>query len=138
MRRACLEAAALLRRQAKNLDILDHLQKRGFASLPEDISNAARQAKFPARRQPIGQPSPGAAAEAAAAGEGGASNQAAKTIPLDNAKEGAKIGMKERFEYLPLPPSRLLKILFILILHRSIALFSLQLPHGCFHGNVDN
>jgi hypothetical protein len=92
MRRAYLEAAALLRRQTRNLDILHDLQKRNFASLPEDISNAARQAKFPARRHVVGQPSPGAAAEAAVSASAGASNQAAKSIPLDNAKEGAKIG----------------------------------------------
>jgi hypothetical protein len=92
MRKACLEAAALLRRQTRNVDILHDLQKRGFASLPEDISNAARQAKFPARRRPnVGQASPGAAAEAAA------SSQSAKTIPLDNAKEGAKIGTQPTF-----------------------------------------
>ena len=89
MRRACLEAAALLRRQNRNLDLLQDLQKRGFSSLPEDISNAARQAKFPSRR-PIAQPSPGPAAEAAAAA--GNATQAAKAVPLDVAKEGAKVG----------------------------------------------
>ena len=90
MRRACLEAVALLRRQSRNLDILHDLQNRGFASLPEDISNAARQAKFPARRH-LPQPSPGAAAEAAAA-ETSASSQAAKVVPINTSQEGAKIG----------------------------------------------
>lgn len=110
MRRACLEAAALLRRQATNLDILHDLQKRGFASLPKDIANAARQAKFPARRQPIGQPSPGAAAEAAAAGKAGSSSQAEESIPVDNAKEGANIGTRKRFDLFPLLLSPLTSI----------------------------
>ena len=86
MRRACLEAVFLLRRHSRDLDALQNLHKRGFSSLPEDISNAARQAKFPTRRH-IGQPSPGAAAEAAAG-----TTQAAKSVPLDTAQEGAKVG----------------------------------------------
>lgn len=137
MRRACLDAAALLRRHAKNLDILHDLQKRGFASLPEDISNAARQAKFPARRKPIGQPSPGAAAEAAAAGEVGASSQSAKTIPLDNAKEGAKIGTKNLFEINGPRFPRIPRVCYYNIGLLPFLSF-LQLPHGCFHGNADN
>ena len=90
MRRVCQEGIALLRRQSRNVELPSELQQRAFSSLPEDISQAARKAKFPARRHPRQENYlPGAAA---AADSAASSSTAPGATPLNMAKEGAIIG----------------------------------------------
>ena len=84
IRRACREGLTHLRRHARTLELVKEMQ-RGFASLPEDISQAASKARFPPRRNAT--PPPGSFASSAEA----ITPQAAQA-PIDVAKEGARIG----------------------------------------------
>jgi len=88
MRRLFQEAVALfLRRQATESATQIH---RAYLSLPEDIAQAARQARYPPRRQAPASPGETASSpipSGAAAGIGTAASEAIKVQ-----KEGAVIG----------------------------------------------
>ena len=71
---------AFLRQQSRLLD----QTKREFSSLPEDLAEAARKAKFPPRRH--ARPPPPLSSTSPIAAQ-------ASSAPLEMAKEGARIGM---------------------------------------------
>ena len=88
-RRILTDAAAILAR--RGLSVAREVAQRSFSSLPEDIAEASRRARFPARQSRQLDPRKDNPISAAAAAAVAAAPET-PSAPVDTIKEGAKIG----------------------------------------------